>query len=332
MKITGETSQKFGSVPVSNLFISDFMPGLGGDAVKVYLTLSYYSGQNIKYDEAALANVLGVNISVVDAALIELESRGLILREGKDIVLPDIIEKHVRDNYNPRTAPRSDAGANDRTHLLRAISDRFFGGQMSQSWYNDIILWADTYGFCDEVVFMIFQQNTNHPMSRPYMKKVMDAYGERGIRTVEQMNSWLQKRDTYVKIRTKVASNLKLNPLTVYQEKFIEKWFYEYGYGFDVIDLALKEGAGMKNPSFNLYDRILSDWHDAGLADVEAVRAHIAARRKAAQERTDKAGRSAGTNNNSRGRNYDQRQYGEDFYDSVYGDESADGNKNGDGK
>ncbi|MBO7407255.1 MAG: hypothetical protein J6V14_06450, partial [Clostridia bacterium] len=65
---------------------------------------------------------------------------------------------------------------------------------------------------------------------------------------------------------------------------------------------------------------------------VEAVRAHIAARRKAAQERTDKAGRSAGTNNNSRGRNYDQRQYGEDFYDSVYGDESADGNKNGDGK
>jgi DnaD/phage-associated family protein len=316
MKITGETSKKFGSVPVSNLFISDFLPGLSGDAVRVYLTLLYYGGQNIKYDEAALANVLGVNISVVDAGLIELESRGLILREGKDIILPDLAEKHVRDNYNPRTAPRSDAGANDRTHLLRAISDRFFGGQMSQSWYNDIVLWADTYGFCDEVVFMIFQQNTDHSMSRPYMKKVMDAYGERGIRTVDQMNSWLQKRDTYVKIRSKVAANLKLNPLSVYQEKYIEKWFYEYGYGFDVIDLALKEGAGMKNPSFNLYDKILTDWHNAGLADVEAVKAHIAARRKAAQGSAGKTDRQSGS-----GRNYDQRQYGEGFYDSVYGDD-----------
>ncbi len=327
MKITGETSSKFGSVPVSNLFISDFLPGLSGDAVKVYLTLCYYSGQSVKYDEAGLANVLGVDISVVGACLIELESKGLIFREDKELVLPDLIEKHVRDYYNPRTAPRSDSGAADRTHLLRAISDRFFSGQMSQSWYNDIVLWADTYGFCDEVVFMIFQQSTDHAMNRPYMKKVMEAYGDRGIRTVDQMNSWLQKRDLYVKTRSKVTSNLKLNPLTVYQERYIEKWFYDYGYGFDVIDLALKEGAGMKNPSFNLYDRILTDWHDAGLQDSDAVKAHIAARRKAAQTRTDGKNR-AGIGDNARGRNYDQRQYGEGFYDSVYEDE----NGNGDGK
>ena len=161
---------------------------------------------------------------------------------------------------------------------------------------------------------MIFQQNADRPMSRPYMKKVMEAYGEREIRTVDQMNNWLQKRDVFVKLRSKVASNLKLNPLSVYQEKFIEKWFYDYGYGFDVIDLALKEGAGMKNPSFNLYDRILTDWHAAGLDNVDAVKEHIAARRKA---RTDK---TAG-NGSSRNRNYDQRQYGQDFYESVYGDE-----------
>ena len=327
MKINGETSKKFGSVPVSNLFISDFLPGLSGDAVRVYLTLQLYSGQNVKYDEAGLANVLGVDISVIDACMIELESKGLISREEKEIILPDLVEKHVRDNYNPRTAPRDTSAVNDRTHLLRAISDRFFGGQMSQSWYNDIVLWADTYGFCDEVVFMIFQQSTDHAMNRPYMKKVMEAYSERGIKTVEQMNSWLQKRDTYVKLRSKVASNLKLNPLTVYQEKYIEKWFYEYGYGFDVIDLALREGAGMKNPSLNLYDKILTDWHDAGITDADAVKAHIAARRKAAQARTDGKGQS-GARNNTRGRNYDQRQYSEGFYDSVYGDE----NGNGDGK
>ena len=298
--------------------------GLGGDSLKIYLTLLCYGQSGVKTDENALANVLGIDISSVKAGMIELESKGLISREGSDLFIQNLTEKHIRDNYNPRTAPRPEAatgedGGPDRTHLLRAISDRFFGGQMSQAWYGDIILWADRYGFCDEVVFMIFQQNRDKPLNRAYMKKVMEAYGERGIRTVEQMNSWLQKRETYVKIRARIASNLKLNPLSVYQEKYIEKWFYDYGYGFDIIDLALKEGAGMKNPSFNLYDTILTDWHSAGLDTAEAVKEHIGERRRAQQTKQNAGSeQNPGQKQNRNSRNYDQRKYDPGTYDSVY--------------
>ena len=342
MKITDQKNKKFGSVNLSGLFISEYLPGLGGNALKIYLTLVYYAKHEIKSDEQAIANVLGIDVSYVSAGLIELESKGLISREGSEIFLPDLIEKHIRDNYTPRTVPRTEASDDpshvDRTHLLRAISDRFFGGQMSQTWYNDIVLWADTYGFCDEVVFMIFQQNKDKPYNRPYMKKVMESFGERGIRTVEQMNDWTQKREVYMKVRSKVASNLKISPLTVYQEKYIEKWFYEYGYGFDVIDLALREAAGMNKPSFNLYDTILTNWHELGLENAAAVKAHIAERRKNASSgqagqggngsggqgvssgaRDPKQGSGQGRRTKPGG-DFQQRDYDSGFYDNIYGD------------
>jgi DnaD/phage-associated family protein len=319
-KITGEYNKKYGTVNLSNLFVTEYMPGIGGNALKIYVLLLYYAKIGAKADEQSVANNLGMDLSYVSAGLIELESKGLISREGNELVLQDLVEKHIRDNYAPRTAPRPDnsesGDAPDRTHLLRAISDRFFGGQMSQSWYNDIVLWANTYDFCDEVVFMIFQQNKDKPYSRPYMKKVMEAYGERGIHTVEQMNNWLQRREVYVKVRSRVASNLKIDPLTVYQEKYIEKWFYEYGYGFDVIDIALKEAAGMNRPSFNLYDAMLTNWHDNGLETAEAVKAYVNSRKKASG---NASGNSKGTGKKPSG-NYDQRDYSQDFYDSIYGD------------
>lgn len=319
MKITNQFSKKYGSVDVSGLFIGEYMPGLSGNALKIYLTLQYYTKLGIKTDEQSIANVLGIDVSYVSAALIELESKGLISREGSELFLPDLIEKHVRDNYSPRTVPRpdnsSDPTAPDRTHLLRAINDRFFGGQMSQTWFNDITLWADTYGFCDEVVFMIFQQNTGKPFNRPYMRKVMESYGEKGIRTVEQMNEWMQKREMYSKVRTKVAATLKIIPLSIHQEEFIQRWFYEYGYGFDVIDLALKEGAGMNKPSFNLYETLLSNWHSLGLENAEAVKAYIAERRK------NKVNPSA-PQTKKIAKNYEQRDYDSDFYEKIYGDKN----------
>ena len=339
MKITDQTSKLYDNLDLSGLFISEYLPGLSGNALKLYITLAYYGKTGVKTDEQALANVLGMDQSYVNACMIELESKGLISREGNELFIPDVIEKHIRDNYSPRTAPKADndseRGGVDRTHLLRAISDRFFGGQMSQTWYNDIVLWADTYGFCDEVVFMIFQQNKDKPFNRPYMKKVMEAFGERGIHTVEQMNDWTQKRDAYVKVRSKVASNLKISPLTVYQEKYIEKWFYEFGYGFDVIDLALREGSGMNKPSFNLYDTLLTSWHENGLENAAAVKAYLAERKKkpsgaganpgdpSVGDRNggnqDKSGR--GQRRQSPGGNFAQRDYDSGFYDSIYGEE-----------
>ena len=326
MKFTDQTSKKFGSVDLSGLFVSEYLPGLGGNALKIYITLAYYAKSGVRSDEQAIANVLGIDVSCVSAGLIELESKGLIFREGNEIYLPDLIEKHIRDNYSPRTAPRPDNADDpahvDRTHLLRVISDRFFGGQMPQSWYNDIVLWADKYGFCDEVVFMIFQQNKEKPFNRAFMKKVMEAFGDRGIRTVEQMNNWMQQREIYVKVRSKVASNLKISPLTVYQEKYIEKWFYEYGYGFDVIDMALREAAGMNKPSFNLYDTLLTNWHELGLTDAAAVKAYIAERRKgrtgASGAQTGQSGKKTGP---KAGGNFGQREYDSGFYDSIYGEE-----------
>ena len=91
MKITDQKSKKYVDIDLSGLFVSEYLPGLGGNAVKIYLTLEYYGRIDVKTDEQALANVLGMDQSCVSAGLIELESKGLISREGNEIFLPDII-------------------------------------------------------------------------------------------------------------------------------------------------------------------------------------------------------------------------------------------------
>ena len=333
MKLTRQKNKIFDELHLNGLFIAEYLPSLSGDAVRLYLTLMYYQEQGLDADSEMVARVLGVDRSVIDACMIELESKGLIATEGNSVFIQNLPERHVQDHYNPRSVPRNypqkgDPGSESRIHLLRAISERFFGGQMSQAWYSDILLWIEKYGFCDEVVFMIFQQNVDKPFSRSYLGKVMEEYGKRGVRTVEQMNDWLARREEYVKVRSRIARNLKLNPMTVYQERYVEKWFYEYGYGFDIIDLALTEGAGMKAPSFQLYDRILTSWHEEGLSGVPAVKEYIKKRRQSYAESGSKNGGPNGQQNSGRGSgsgrkdNYTRRNYGDNVYDDVYKEET----------
>jgi len=336
MKLIRQKNKIFDELPLSGLFVSEYLPGLSGDAVRLYLTLMYYEAQGLDADADMVARVLGVDRSVIDAGMIELESKGLIAREGNAVYLQNLPERHVQDRYNPRSVPKNypqkgDPASESRVHLLRAISERFFGGQMSQAWYSDILFWIEKYGFCDEVVFMIFQQNVDKPFSRSYLGKVMEEYGKRGIKTVEQMNDWLARREEYVKVRSKVARNLKLNPMTVYQERYVEKWFYDYGYGFDIIDLALTEAAGMKAPSFTLYDKILTSWHDAELTDAVQVKEYIKKRRAEYSGGNKKSGDGSGSGQSTgtgrgtgsgRKENYSQRKYGENVYDDVYKEET----------
>ena len=147
------------------------------------------------------------------------------------------------------------------------------------------------------------------------MRKVAESWGaQHHIRTAEQLEQYFRSYEEFDKIRKEIRKRLHIQaPLTDYQSEYVHRWFYTYGYNWEIIALALKEGAGFARPTYNLYEKILKDWCDLGLRTAQDVKAHLAARGK----------KPSGTGNSGSGDvaqkdNHSQRQYSQDFFNRLY--------------
>ena len=324
MKVEKQQDDFFDVTTISNLFMTEYLPALDGNSVKVYLYLLYLTQNRKSCSKDAMAAILNVDGSVVDAAFVQLGACGLIHVEGNHVCIENIERKEIERNYRLRTSKRpdeeSDSGATKaRTQMIRAVSDRFFSGQMPNSWYGEIDLWVAKYGFSPEVVYMLFQHCAqNNAITKPYMRKVAESWGsQHHIKTAEQLDQYFRTYEEFDKTRKEIRKRLRIpGPLTDYQSEYVERWFYTYGYNIDIIVLALKEGAGLARPTFNLYEKILKDWYERGLKTVADIKAHLATRGK----KPSSAGKSdSGTGNAIPQKdNYNQRTYADGFFDSLY--------------
>ena len=74
------------------------------------------------------------------------------------------------------------------------------------------------------------------------------------------------------KIKKAIAKKLgRYTAFTEFEEEYIEKWVIDYGYSLDVINLALKKTTSKANPTFDYFDKLLTDWHDRKLKTPEEV-------------------------------------------------------------
>lgn len=321
MKVEKKRDQRFDTTAVSNVFMEEYLPMLDGNSVKVYLYLLYLTETGGKCTKEAMAAILNVDGSVIDAAIVQLCAGGVITLDGNSIYLENLVGKEIERNYRPRTSKRPDeepeSGADKaQSQMIRAVSDRFFSGQMPNSWYGEIDLWIGKYGFSPEVVFMLFQHCAqNNAITKPYMRKVAESWGEQHhIRTAEQLEQYFRSYEEFDKIRKEIQKRLRIQgPLTDYQSEYVHRWFYTYGYTMEIIALALKEGAGFTRPTFNLYEKILKDWYDRGLRTAQDVKAHLSSRGK----KQSGTGATANTDTTQKN-NYTQRQYSQEFFESLY--------------
>ena len=101
----------------------------------------------------------------------------------------------------------------------------------------------------------------------------------------------------------------KHSGLTQYEEAYIEKWVNDFGFGMDVIEIALKRTTFKTNPSFEYINNIITDWHDRNLKTPAEVSTFLEQRKqqskdvKELKQQVNKA-------------NFEQRQY--DNLDFVY--------------
>ena len=87
---------------------------------------------------------------------------------------------------------------------------------------------------------------------------------------------YFAKREKTNALKKEISNKLRLNrPLTTFEEEYVEKWNQEFGFGMDIITLALQRSTNTTNAGFAYYDKILTDWHDKQYTTPSDIQNHL---------------------------------------------------------
>ncbi|ADU73149.1 primosome, DnaD subunit [Acetivibrio thermocellus DSM 1313] len=273
---------------VPDIFITEYMPLLSSDSVKVYLYSLFLSKHNKKASTEEFAKSMGLEVSTVKECLAQLESMGVLTWKEDGLVLHDLKEKEINKMYRLKTTSTPEEVASNceknkkRNEIIYTINNTFFQGVMSPSWYTDIDAWFDRYKFDEDVMLALFQYCFDHKgLIKPYIEKVAESWKNRNIRNAFDLDNYSIQYKKFKDVRSAIVKKLKLGRnLTEYEEAYVEKWVMDYNYDFDIIELALKKTTSKTNPNFDYLDSIITDWHNNNFKTKEEIMSYEAARKK----------------------------------------------------
>lgn len=308
---------------VPDVFITEYMPSLDSDFIKVYiycLFLGKHSKQASADDIAKKLELLPIRVK---EALTCLEGLGVISRNNNGIHLMDLKEKEIKKLYRMKTTSTPDEAAlssernKKRNRFISSINNAFFQGVMSPSWYTDIDAWFDKYQFEEDVMYALFKHCYDYKgLSRQYIAKVADNWHSKNIKNSFDLDKYSIEAQQLKDIRGKIMKKLrKQSYLTEYEEAYVEKWVLEFGYDFDIIELALKRTTSAVNPSFEYINRILTDWHEKGYKTKEEITAAEGSKKSSGANKTKPKEGAIPQKGN-----FEQRKYDDEYFDKLYKD------------
>lgn len=310
----------FSDTLVPDIFLSEYMPSMDGDCVKVYMHCLFLSKYNKPISAEELSKKLGIDVDKIKNSFTYLESVGVLSWQEDNIVLTDLKEKEVNKVYRLKTTstPEEAAFSTDRNkrrnEIIYAINNNFFQGIMPPSWYTDIDAWFDRYKFDEDVMFSLFQHCYDHRgLSKNYIIKVADSWHSKNITNSFDLDNYSIEYQKFKDIRLKIIKKLKLNRnLTEYESEYVDKWVMDYKYDFDIIDLALKKTTAKTNPNIKYVDAIISDWFQNALKTKEEIIAYEKNKKQTSIKRQNK------NNAIPQKGNFEQRKYDDEYYDNLY--------------
>ena len=321
---------------VPDIFIMEYLPGLSGLAVKIYLYLLLSAHSVRSITEQDLSRRLGQDSDTIHAALVELAAVELIALKERSLEIVDVKAAEIERAYRPKTesSPQEMVKAQEkfgvREKLMADIAKTFFQGLMSPSWYGEIDSWFDRYHFEPEVIYALFQEcaRRNKLDSKAYIAKVAENWASRGIVTFNDLNTYFMAYDKVNKASKKVGRKLR-RTMTEYDEEMVARWIEQYHYDFDIIEIALRKSTRVTNPNLEFIDRVIREWFEHQLLDAEAIKAYEtekAARMTAEREteRKKQGSGSFGKQGQARNQgNFAQRDYTDAFLNGFYEDVPA---------
>lgn len=303
---------------VPDIFITEYLPLLTSDSIKVYIYCLFLSKHKKQASTEDLSKSLGITAQSVKDSLSLLDSLGILTWKEEEVLFHDLKEKEIKKMYRLKTTSTpEEAIANSdknkkRNEIIYTINSTFFQSVMSPSWYTDIDAWFDRYKFDEDVMFALFQHCADHKgLIKSYIEKVAESWKSRNIKNSFDLDNYSIEYKKFKDIRGSIVKKLKLGRnLTQYEEEYVEKWVMDFGYNFEIIELALKKTTGKSNPNFNYINTIISDWYKNSLKTKEEILIYESKRKKKASSDSPKTVPQQG--------NFDQRKYDDSYLNSLY--------------
>lgn len=305
---------------VPDVFISEYLPSLSSDSIKVYIYCLFLSKHDKHSSVPEIAKSLDMDTNSVKTALILLESLGVVnKRDDGTLLFIDLKEKEINKLYRPKLtsspeeALQSSEKNKKRNTIISAINNAFFQGVMPPSWYTDIDAWFDKYRFEEDVMYSLFQHCYDHNgMSKNYIIKVADSWHSKKIINAFDLDRYFIEYQKLREIKVNIAKKLKFNRmLTEYEQLYVEKWVIDFGYDFEIIEIALKRTTTKTNPSLEFVNTVLTDWHKNGLKTKEAINEYLLSKKSTSKQAVK--GPAVPQHGN-----FKQREYDDEYYESLY--------------
>ena len=302
---------------IPDIFISEFLPALNSEYVKLYIYCVFLAKYNKNPPLTEIASVLDIPADTVKQGFTFLDNLGLISWTDDGVVIKDLKEAEINRHFRPKTLSTPEEASKNadlhekRRQVIDAINNKFFSGGMSPTWYLDIDTLFDNYKFEEDVMLLLFTHCNNHNgLSKHYIAKVAESWFNKGIRTSFDVDAYMREYKAFKEISKKVQKKLNLKkPLDEYQEGVVDKWVSKYKFSFEIIELALKKSLDAPNAGFSYYDKILGDWFNRGLDTVEKITAD----REAGSKKIKVSAKST----TGISVNYEQREYDDEFYNTF---------------
>jgi len=314
MKFVSKSKLELADTMLPDLFIVNHMNSLEPIDVKVYIYMQYLSKNNEEIDSVTMAKKLSTTEQEISFSLDRLQSEELISKTTYGFNIINLKEVEINKLYTPKVEPKKTKAFVEqeqaRTLAAGAISESFFNGLMTFSWYTDIGILFDKYKFSEEVMIALFHYcDERKALNKKYVYAVAEGWYKGGVKTFEQLEEYLDKITKFQITIQKISKALRLNRnLTKYEEAYVNKWLYEYMYDFDMIEEALKRTVSKSNPSINYINGILSNWFKKEYKKVADIQNEVR--------------QTAGIKDNTakvKYKDYEQRNYDnlETYYDNL---------------
>ncbi len=312
-------SMLFSSTDIPDVFFTEYLSLASGDFIKVYLYLIFLSkyDKDIKLND--LSKKLALDFKTIQEALKFWEELGIIVKKPTGYIISNLQEIELQKLYSPKlTSSPEDIKKNAknqyRAKAIENINNQYFQGLMPLSLYTDIDLWFNKYGFDEQVMMALFNYcYEKSALHKNYIQAVADAWSKNNIKTFTDLDSYFEKQEKLNTIKKSISKKLRYpRPFNEYEEAYITKWVVDYGYSFEIIELALKRTTSKANVGFDYLDKIISDWKERNLRTVNDIQNYTNNLKQ--KEKDVKALEKKTNYNNHEHRNYDNF---DNFYANI---------------
>jgi DnaD/phage-associated family protein len=263
---------------VENIFINEYMPAAPGSFTKVYLFGLMYAEYGMDIDDKIFATALNISEKKVAEAWDYWEKAGAVKREfftrdgraGVNISYVRLTElmygKSAESVDDTESSEEQGAGVLGNEVIKKMLEgiESALGRSLSSAELKRIIGWSMDDGIPPELVTFAFEYCISKgKTSVKYIETVVKNWYRDGLRTVDEVNEYLQEVDEkfYRYRRVMKALGFTRQPSEA-EKKIMDNWFDNMGFSMDKVLEACGKTTGISSPNFNYVNKVLENWEN----------------------------------------------------------------------